>query len=332
MHTTPPEFIRAIEISKPGGPENLQLTQRPCPVPACDEVLIKVAAAGVNRPDILQRMGHYPPPEGASDLPGLEVSGTIIAVGSDVATLKIGNQVCALLPGGGYADYAVANAGLCMSIPYGIDVIDCAGFPETMITVWANVFEDGALKAGETLLVHGGTSGIGMSAITMAKAWGADVIATVGSLEKKTSLKPYDLKAIYHYNDDDWVKHITDKKNGGVDVVLDMTGGDFVEKNLACLRPGGRHVSIAFLRGIKAEINILSIMQKRLTLTGSTLRARSLAEKTRLVKAVQSAIWPLLESGKIDAMTDRKFSLEEASKAHQLMESGEHKGKILLIP
>ncbi len=325
-----PKTMRAIEIATPGGPEQLTPTTRPCPEPGPTEVLIEVSAAGVNRPDILQRKGLYPPPEGASDLPGLEVSGRIIKTGANVTNKNIGDQVCALLPGGGYAQYAVADAGLCMTIPEGIDLIDAAGLPETIITVWANVFDDGQLQPHETLLVHGGTSGIGMSAISMAKAWGASVITTAGSKQKVNDLLAYGVDAAYQYNDDDWQSEII--KSGGVDVVLDMAGGEFVAKNIACLKLGGRHISIAFLRGIQAEISILPIMLNRLKISGSTLRSRTPKEKAKLIRNVEEKIWPLFASGKMTSSTYKTFPLEEAAKAHEMMEAGTHRGKILLLP
>ena len=322
-----------IEISAPGGPDVLKAAQRKTPTPSHGEVLIKVAAAGVNRPDVLQRSGLYPPPPGASDLPGLEVSGTIAAIGpGDGTRWHVGDTVCALLAGGGYAQYAIADARLCLPIPDSVTLKDAAGLPETVFTVFANVFEDGQLKAGETLLLHGGTSGIGTTAIAMAKAFGASIIATAGTPEKCQTLKSLGVDHAYQYNDDDWVSAISAKPIKGVDVVLDMAGGDFLEKNIACLRAGGRHVSIAFLRGPKGTLDIFSTMRKRLTITGSTLRARSTNEKARLASEVEISIWPKFSTGKMRTITHKTFALSDASDAHKMMEAGTHTGKLLLIP
>lgn len=325
---TIPDHMSAIEIATPGGPEVLKLTTRPTPAPGANEALIRVAAAGVNRPDVLQRRGLYPPPPGASDLPGLEVAGEIAALGADVKNWQTGDPVCALLPGGGYAQYAVVDAGACLPVPEGLTMEEAAGLPETFFTVWANVYDDAALKPGETLLAHGGTSGIGATAIAMAKATGARVVATAGSDEKCMACLRLGADAAYHYEKDEWEKDIA--QSGGADVVLDMTGGDFVARNLACLNPGGRHVSIAFLRGAEATINIFTIMQKRLRLSGSTMKAREPREKARLAGALRREIWPLIEAGKIKPVLDRVFPLAEASAAHERMEAGDHVGKIIL--
>ena len=326
--TSLPARMKAIEIKEPGGPEVLVPTTRPVPQVKTGEVLLRIVAAGVNRPDVLQRLGAYPPPEGASDLPGLEVSGVVIAVGEGVSTIAQGDSVCALLPGGGYAEYAVADAGACLPIPAGISMIEAASLPETVITVWANVYEDAGLTPGETLLVHGGTSGIGVTAISLAKATGARVFTTAGSSEKCDVARRVGADLALNYKDDDWQEAV--KAAGGADVVLDMTGGDFLAKNLACLNPGGRHVSIAFLRGANATINIFDVMRKRLKISGSTLRARSPAQKAALVRAVQENVWPLVEKGDFKPFVNRTFPLEEASKAHELMEAGGHFGKIVL--
>jgi putative PIG3 family NAD(P)H quinone oxidoreductase len=328
MAPTLPATMRAVEIEKPGGPEVLRLATRPVPRPGPNEVLIKVAAAGVNRPDVLQRRGVYPPPPGASDIPGLEVAGEVVEVGGKVLTEKVGTAVTALLPGGGYAEYAVADEGSCMPVPHGLSLEQAAGLPETFFTVWANVFEDGRLKGGETLLVHGGASGIGVTAIAMAKAFGAPVIATASTAEKLKALRELGADHVFNYAEDKWDEEIA--KLGGVDVVLDMAGGDFVERNQECLKHGGRHVSIAFLRGAVAPVNIFAIMSKRLILTGSTLRARDNGEKARLAFALRERVWPLLESGRIKPVVDRVFSLAEAAKAHERMEKGSNIGKIIL--
>ena len=326
--TSLPARMKAIEIKEPGGPEVLVPTTRPVPQVKTGEVLLRIVAAGVNRPDVLQRLGAYPPPEGASDLPGLEVSGVVVAVGEGVSTIAQGDSVCALLPGGGYAEYAVADAGACLPIPAGISMIEAASLPETVITVWANVYEDAGLAPGETLLVHGGTSGIGVTAISLAKATGARVFTTAGSSEKCDVARRVGADLALNYKDDDWQEAV--KAAGGADVVLDMTGGDFLAKNLACLNLGGRHVSIAFLRGANATINIFDVMRKRLKISGSTLRARSPAQKAALVRAVQENVWPLVEKGDFKPFVNRTFPLEEASKAHELMEAGGHFGKIVL--
>lgn len=323
-----PADMRAIEIERPGGPEVLKLVTRPAPRPGPSEVLIKVAAAGVNRPDILQRQGVYPPPPGASDLLGLEVAGEVVAIGEKVVTEKVGRLVTALLPGGGYAEYAVADEGSCMPVPRRLTLEEAAGIPETYFTVWANVFEDGGLKGGESLLVHGGASGIGVTAITMAKAFGATVFATASTMEKLEAMRKIGADHVFNYATDAWDEKIA--ALGGVDVVLDMAGGDFVIRNLECLKHRGRHVSIAFLRGGVAPVNIFTIMRKRLTLTGSTMRARDNGEKARLAFALRQEVWPLLEAGRIKPVIDTVFPLEEAAKAHRRMETSAHIGKIIL--
>ena len=327
-HPSLAEVMTAIEITEPGGPDVLKPTERPVPVPGSNEVIIQVEAAGVNRPDVLQRMGLYPPPPGATDIPGLEAAGVIVAVGEAVTDWSVGDRVCALLSGGGYAQYASVDAGSCLPVPSGLSMEEAASLPETFFTVWANVFDDANLQPNETLLVHGGTSGIGVTAIKLATAIGAKVIATAGSAEKCAAAKKLGANAAYNYNDDKWEEEIV--KSGGADVVLDMTGGDFVARNLECLNPGGRHVSIAFLRGMTAEINVMTIMRKSLRLTGSTMKARSPEEKARLAKSIHQTVWPLIESGKISPAIDRIFPLAEAAKAHTHMESGDHIGKIVL--
>ena len=319
--------MNCIEISSPGGPEVLALTQRAIPEPKQGEILIKVAAAGVNRPDILQRKGFYPPPEGASDLPGLEVAGTVEAVGGDVGSVQVGDKVCALLPGGGYAEYAIADHRLCLPIPDGLTFEEAACLPETFFTVWTNVFEDGALKSNETLLVHGGASGIGTTALLLAKAKGAQIIATAGTDEKCDRLRELGATA-YNYKATKWDEEII--QAGGLDVILDMVGGDYVERNINCLKPNGRHVSIAFLNGIMGQVNVMTIMRKRLTLTGSTLRARSAEEKARLAQVLEKEVWPLFEKEDFRPMIDSRFPLKDAAKAHERMETSDHFGKIVL--
>ena len=322
------QTIRAVTAPEPGGPDALLIETRPIPVPEEGQVRIKSAAAGINRPDIFQRMGFYPPPSGASDILGLEVSGVIDAVGNNVARWNVGDAVCALLSGGGYADYAIADAGSVLPCPPCLDLTHCAGLPETVFTVWANVFESGALQPGETLLVHGGSSGIGTTAIQMAVAQGAKVIATAGSDEKYALCEGLGAREVINYRDQDFVE-IT-RAEGGADVVLDMVGGDYVSRNLQSLKPGGRHVSIAFLNGSRVEIDMMPVMLKRLILTGSTLRARPVSEKARLASAIEATVWPWLESGAVKPVIDSVHTLDDVANAHRRMDSGDHAGKILL--
>lgn len=328
LPATIPKTMKVIEITEPGGPDVLRLAERPLPKPAGNEVLIRIRAAGVNRPEVLQRKGLYPPPPGASDIPGLECAGEIVAIGEDVTDWRVGDKVCALLTGGGYGEFAIADAGSCLPIPEGVTMEEAAALPETVFTVWANVFDDAKLKAGETLLVHGGTSGIGVTALTMAKAFGARVVATAGSRDKCDACIKLGADAAYHYEEDKWDDEIAN--HGGADVVLDMAGGDFVARNLACLNPGGRHVSIAFLRGAEASVNIFAIMRKRLTLTGSTMKARPFAEKARLAGDIRAQVWPLLESSAMGPVLDQVFALADVADAHRRMEAGGHIGKIVL--
>ncbi len=326
-----PQTMRVVEITEPGGPDVLVAATRPLPVPGPGEVLIRVEAAGVNRPDVFQRQGGYPPPPGASDLPGLEVAGTIAALGPDVTGWRVGDAVCALLAGGGYADYATAPAPQCLPLPEGLDMVQAASLPETVFTVWTNVFERGGLLPGESLLVHGGTSGIGSIAIQLAKALGSIVYATAGGPEKAKACEALGADRGIDYRNEDFVaviKEVTGKR--GVNVVLDMVGGDYLPRNIDCLAPDGRHVTIAFLRGPKAEINLTPIMLKRLTLTGSTLRARSVAQKGALAQAIQQHVWPLIAVGKVRPVIHATFPLEQAASAHRLMESSGHIGKIVL--
>lgn len=326
-----PDLMTAIEITEPGGPEKLVPTHRPVPKPAPGEVLIKVAAAGVNRPDCLQRQGSYPPPSGASDLPGLEVAGTIVALGEGVEAWQINDEVCALLTGGGYAEYCVAPAPQCLPVPAGLTVQQAAALPETFFTVWSNVFDRVQLRPGESLLVHGGASGIGTTAIQLAKVLGSRVFATVGSSEKIQPCLDLGAERVINYREEDFVQVIKDMTNGqGVDVILDMVGGDYVQRNLSALAVEGRLVFIAFLRGAKVELNLAPVMMKRLTITGSTLRARPIAHKAPIAKALHEIVWPLLASGAIRPIIDRVFPFTEAAAAHALMESNRHVGKLLL--
>lgn len=331
MTPTLPERMTAIEITEPGGPEKLAPTRRPVPQPAVGEVLIQVAAAGVNRPDCLQRQGGYPPPPGASDIPGLEVAGTIAALGEGVTDWKIGDAVCALLTGGGYAEYCVAPAPQCLPVPAGLTLQQAAALPETFFTVWSNVFDRARLQPGESLLVHGGTSGIGTTAIQLARALGSRVFTTVGGSEKVQPCLDLGAERVINYREEDFVQVIKEfTNNKGVDVILDMVGGDYVQRNLSALAVEGRLVFIAFLRGAKVELNLAPVMMKRLTITGSTLRARPVAHKAPIAKALLETVWPLLASGAIRPIIDRVFPLTEAAAAHALMESNRHVGKLLL--
>lgn len=323
-----PDEMNVIEIEKPGGPEMLRLARRPVPQPVGNEILLRIHAAGVNRPEVLQRMGMYPPPPGATDIPGLEAAGEVAALGPDVEGLAVGDKICALLTGGGYGEYAVVDAGSCLPVPPGLSMEEAAALPETTFTVWANVFDDAQLKQHETLLVHGGTSGIGSTAIAFAKGFGAKVVATAGSAEKTEACLKLGADAAFNYKEDKWEETIA--KDGGADVALDIAGGDFVGRNLAALNPGGRHVSIAFLRGPEATVNIFEIMRKRLRLSGSTMKARAPAEKARLAADIRAQIWPLIDAGKVRPVMDQVFALADAPKAHSRMESGDHIGKIVL--
>ena len=324
--------MKAIEISTPGGPDVLVVAERPTPAPSAGEVLVKVAAAGVNRPDVMQRMGHYPPPPGITDIPGLEVAGVIEAVGADVRDWRAGDRVCALVAGGGYAEYCVAPAPQCLPVPKGMDFVHAAAIPETYFTVWTNVFERGRLTPGESLLVHGGSSGIGTTAIQLAHAMGSAVFATAGSVAKCTACETLGAARGINYREEEFVavvKQLTDGK--GVDVILDMVGGDYFPRNMDALAMDGRLVSIAVLNGVKTTINILTMMQKRLTLTGSTLRTRPIADKGAIAVALRRHVWPLLEAGTAAPVIHATFPLAGAADAHRVMESGAHIGKLVLV-
>ncbi|MCX8504735.1 MAG: NAD(P)H-quinone oxidoreductase [Beijerinckiaceae bacterium] len=328
-----PETMTAIGIKTPGGPEVLVPETRPVPMPGKGEILVKVAAAGVNRPDILQRKGGYPPPKGASDIPGLEISGEIVAMGEGVTRFKITDRVCALVPGGGYADYCTVHETNALPIPDGLTLVEAAGIPETFFTVWTNVFDRGALKPHETLLVHGGTSGIGTTAIMLAKAFGSRVIITAGSDEKcQATIKIGADKAI-NYRTQDFVEEVLAFTDGvGANVILDMVGGAYITRNYGAAVRDGRIVQIAFQGGSKVEMDFVPLMMKRLTHTGSTLRPRSVEEKAVIAKALEAKVWPLLAQGQCKPIIHATFPLHEAVKAHQMMESGVHTGKIILIP
>ena len=326
-----PQKMRAIEIARPGGPEVLTPVERPLPQPKAGEILVKVAAAGVNRPDILQRMGLYPVPPDASDLPGLEIAGEVLACGAAVTMWKPGDKVCALVHGGGYAEYCAAPEVQALPAPKGLSLAEAASLPETFFTVWSNVFDRGALKAGESLLVQGGSSGIGVTAIQMAAAMGNRVFATAGSDDKCAACVALGAERAINYKTQDFAEAIKAATGGkGVNVILDMVGGDYVPKELKCLADEGRLVFIAFLRGPKTELDINELMRRRLTLTGSTLRPRPVEFKGAIARSLRERIWPLLEAGKIKPVIYRTFPLADARAAHTLMESSQHIGKIVL--
>lgn len=329
--TNIPDMMTAIEITAPGGPDVLKPCRRPVPVPGYGQVLIKVAAAGVNRPDIVQRMGLYPPPAGASDLPGLEVSGNVVALGDGVSPDNLGNAVCCLVAGGGYAEYCIADIGHCLLIPAGLGMAQAAAIPETLFTVWHNLFERGFARNGEKILVHGGTSGIGTMAIKLAKAFDITVIVTCGSDDKCAAAKTIGADYAINYKSADFVAEVARITAGkGVDIVLDMVAGDYVARNLQCLTEEGRHVTIAVQGGMKAELNMAYIMMRRLTLTGSTLRPRSAEFKTLLCAEINGNVWPMVEDGTLRPEMDKCFPLTDAAAAHAYMETGGHVGKIVL--
>ena len=326
-----PSQMRAIEISTPGGPEVLRPGRRPVPAPAAGEVLIEVATAGVNRPDVLQRKGGYAPPPGASDIPGLEVAGKVVATGPNVDEWKIGDEVCALVTGGGYAEYVAAPSAQCLPIPKGLTLEQAASLPETFFTVWINVFQRGGLKNDETLLVQGGSSGIGVTAIQMARAFGHKVFVTAGSAEKCAECEKLGATRAINYRSEDFVAVIKELTAGrGVDVILDMVGGDYVPRELSCLAEDGRLSLIAFLGGTKASLDMTDILRRRLTITGSTLRPRPVEVKAAIARALREKVWPLIEAGRIRPVIYKTFELEQAAAAHALMESSEHVGKIML--
>jgi len=328
-----PQSMNYIQIEKHGDPEVLKLHSMPVPEPGPGEVLIKVAAAGVNRPDVMQRKGLYPPPHGATDVPGLEVSGTVVSVGLYVSKPPINSEVCALVTCGGYAEYCLAAASICLPVPEKISLVNAAGIPETFFTVWTNVFKRGRLKAGESLLVHGGSSGIGTTAIQLGKAFGATVYITAGTSDKCEFCNNLGADAANKYREQDFSEEINRLTEGkGVNVILDMVGGPYFPKNIRLLADEGRLVQIALMQGSKAEVDFRYLLLKRVTLTGSTLRPRSVEEKTKIAQALQKNVWPLLESGAIRPIIHQTFPLKQASEAHHLMESSAHIGKILLKP
>jgi NADPH:quinone reductase len=322
----------AIEIREPGGPEVLVPVERPTPAPNAGEVLIKVTAAGVNRPDVFQRLGRYPPPPGVTDIPGLEVSGVITEVAGGAGSLRVGEAVCALVAGGGYAEYCVAPAPQCLPAPRGLDLADAAAIPETFWTVWTNVFERGRLQAGESILIHGGSSGIGTTAIQLARSFGARVFATAGSADKCAACERLGAERGINYREDDFVAVVRELTAArGVDVILDMVGGPYFARNIDVLATEGRLVEIATLQGAKAELNIQTVMQRRLTITGSTLRARPIADKGAIAQAIHRHVWPLIESGAVKPIVYATFPLRDAAAAHRVMESSAHIGKLVLI-
>ena len=323
--------MRAIAIREPGPPSVLELVERPTPSPGRGEVLIAVAAAGVNRPDVLQRLGRYAPPPGVTDIPGLEVAGVITAIGPRVERWAVGDRVCALLAGGGYAEYCVVPDAQCLPIPAGLDMTAAAALPEVMLTVWSNVFERGRLQAGESALIHGGSSGIGTAAIQLARARGVRVFATAGSDEKCRACEALGAERCINYRDIDFVpliRELTD--NRGVDLVLDMVGGEYVSRNLDVLAMDGRLIQIGVLGGAKAAINMMPVLQRRLTITGSTLRARPVAEKGAIARAVEAHVWPLIESGAVRSIVHATYPLAAAADAHACMEASTHVGKLVL--
>ena len=332
MNGSLPTTMRCIEISAPGGPEVLRLGERATPKAGPEEVLIRVMASGINRADLLQRQGHYPPPPGASDILGMEAAGVIAAVGENVGEFRMGDRVCALLAGGGYAEFCVAPTPQCLPIPARLDFIQAAALPEACFTVWTNVFERGRLSRGETLLIHGGSSGIGTTAIQLARVRGSRVVVTVSSAEKANACQRLGAEKTINYRTDDFVVALNTFTGGrGADVILDMVGGDYLKRNLEALAVDGRLVEIAVQRGSTGEVDLLKIMQRRLTLTGSTLRSRSIEEKAIIARALRREVWPLLESGEIAPVIHRTFPLANADDAHRLMETGSHIGKIVLV-
>jgi NADPH2:quinone reductase len=330
MSTQIPEYMTAIAISEPGGAEVLQPVQMHTPTPGPHDILIKVTAAGVNRPDCLQRQGLYPPPPGASEIPGLEVAGTVAALGSETSRYKLGDKVCALLTGGGYAEYCIAPEVQCLPVPEGMSLSDAASLPETYFTVWSNVFQRGQLKKGETLLVHGGASGIGSTAIQLGRAFGASVYTTVGSDEKAAFCKSLGAEKTINYQNEDFVDVIKSERKG-VDVILDIVGAKYLAQNTKVLKPDGRLVVIAVLGGAKAELNLAQVLMKRLTITGSTLRARPPEVKQLIAQDLEKSVWPMLADGTIKATIQARFPLADAAEAHRILDANAAQGKIILV-
>ncbi|WP_425104986.1 NAD(P)H-quinone oxidoreductase [Ancylobacter sp.] len=326
-----PATMTAIGLPTPGGPEALVPVERPVPVPGAGEILVKVAAAGVNRPDVMQRKGLYPPPPGAPDIPGLEIAGEVVALGAGVTRWKLGDKVCALVSGGGYAQYCLADEGSALPVPAGLSMVEAAALPETFFTVWTNVFDLAGLKEGERFLVHGGTSGIGTTAIQLAKAFGATVFTTAGSAEKCEVCRQLGADVAIDYKTEDFVAVVKEKSGGkGVNVILDMVGGSYIARNYEAAAPQARLVQIAFMEGSKVQIDFMRLMLKRLSHMGSTLRSRPKAEKAAIAASLVEKVWPLIEAGKVKPVMDQSFPLEKASEAHARMESSAHIGKIML--
>lgn len=326
-----PETMTAIEITEPGGPEVLKPHEAALPQPGDGELLIKVEAAGVNRPDVFQRRGFYPPPPGAPDIPGLEIAGRVVATGPGTSRFAEGDTVCALVPGGGYAEYCVAAEANTLPVPAAFTMVQAAGLPETFFTVWTNVFDRAGLKDGETILVHGGSSGIGTTAIMLAKAFGARVLVTAGSSDKCAFCEKLGADRAINYREEDYVEAVAAATDGrGADVILDMVGGDYIERNIDAAAESGRIVLIAFLKGSRADIDFNPVMRKRLTITGSTLRPRSVAEKAAIARALEDKVWPLLTDGRVAPIIDSAFPLAEAARAHARIEAADHIGKIIL--
>ena len=332
MSSEIPKEMTFIDLSEFGGPEVLVPAKGPVPPVQAGEVLVRVHAAGVNRPDVQQRTGGYNPPPGASPIPGLEISGTIVALAPDVTGWKVGDQVCALVSGGGYAEYCPAPAPQCLPVPRGLSLLEAGGLPETYYTVWTNVFQRGRLQAGETILIHGGSSGIGTTAIQLAREFGARVLTTVGNEEKAKVCRDLGAARAINYRNEDFVAVVKEQTAGkGVDLVLDMVGGSYIERNIAALAVEGRLVQIAFLEASRAEVDFLPMMIKRLTITGSTLRPRTVAQKAEIAAELREKVWPLIEAGKVKPLIHKTFPLAEAAAAHTLMESSAHIGKIMLV-
>ncbi|WP_108651363.1 NAD(P)H-quinone oxidoreductase [Dongshaea marina] len=323
--------MKAIDITHFGGPEVLELTEQAKPEPAAGEVLIRVCAAGVNRPDIVQRKGYYPPPAGASLIPGLEVAGEIVASNGDMGDFQIGDRVCALVTGGGYSEYVAAPACVCLPIPQGLSMVEAAALPETFFTVWSNLFERGGLKSGQSVLIHGGASGIGTTAIQLAKRVGARVFVTAGSEQKCRFCEELGADVVLNYKEQDFVEEVLKLTEGdGVDLILDMVGGDYLDKNLTAIAQEGTLVCIAFQRGQKAQLDLKRLMQKRVHITGSTLRAREITFKQGIADALRKHVYPWIAAGEVKPVIDRVFDLADADKAHAYLESGEHLGKVVL--
>ena len=333
MSYTAPPTMRVVEMTAFGPPERLVVGERSVPVPSSQEVLVEVAAAGVNRADIMQRRGHYPPPRGASDLLGLEVSGTVAAIGDGVSRWQVGDRVCGLVTGGGYAEYCVIPASQCLPVPAGIELVVAAALPEACMTVWTNVFDRGRLQPGERFLVHGGSSGIGTTAIQLARLWGADVFATAGTADKCAACERLGATRAFNYRETDFARAVqVATKGSGVDVILDMVGGGYLKSNLECLAVEGRLVLIGLMGGATAELDLAALMTRRLVLTGSTLRSRSIPDKAAIVDSVRTHVWPWVADGRFQPVVHQRFSLEQAAEAHGMLEASVHIGKLLLQP